>query len=85
MFDFPNQDPRDYFDSQQASALKSSRETHLAMESVKCSSTAQEAYHSVRGSISQIKSVGVIDPIVTPEVAFKVAEYLSNCNVKARF
>ncbi|XP_021604591.1 general transcription and DNA repair factor IIH subunit TFB1-1 isoform X2 [Manihot esculenta] len=71
-------DPRDYFDSQQACALKTSRDAPTGTEALNCSLSAQEAYGSLRDSISQIKVVGLNDPIVTPEVAMKVRSVLTH-------
>lgn len=39
---------------------------------MKCSFSKQEAYSSLRDAISEIKDMGLSDPIVHPEVAFKV-------------
>lgn len=39
---------------------------------MKCSLSRQEAYGSVRDAISEIKDMGLSDPIVNPEVALKV-------------
>lgn len=39
---------------------------------MKCSLSKQEAYRSVRDAISEIKNMGLSDPIVNPEVALKV-------------
>ncbi|KAJ4838255.1 hypothetical protein Tsubulata_011329 [Turnera subulata] len=66
-------DPRDYFDSQQASVLK----TSAGVETMKCSLSTREAYGSLRQSISHIKAAGLTDPIVTPEVALKVLSVLT--------
>ncbi|CAL1363202.1 unnamed protein product [Linum trigynum] len=65
-------DPRDYFDSQQASSFRTS------MEATKGSMSSQEAYGLLRESISQIKSVGMNHPIVAPEVAQKVLSVLTH-------
>ncbi|CAI0396360.1 unnamed protein product [Linum tenue] len=65
-------DPRDYFDSQQASSFRTS------MEATKGSMSSQEAYGLLRESISQIKSMGLNHPIVAPEVAQKVLSVLTH-------
>uniref|UniRef100_A0A2P2LR62 Uncharacterized protein MANES_02G224100 n=1 Tax=Rhizophora mucronata TaxID=61149 RepID=A0A2P2LR62_RHIMU len=70
-------DPRDYFDSQQASALKSPRDTLSGTEPLNLNLSSEEAYHSLRHSISQVKTMGLMDPVVTPEVALKVIKSLS--------
>ena len=71
MLSFGKQDARDYFDSQQANALKNSRDPSGKMESLG-SLSAQEAYGSVRDAISEMKAMGVSVPIINPEVALKV-------------
>ncbi|KAH9652542.1 General transcription and DNA repair factor IIH subunit TFB1-1 [Citrus sinensis] len=68
-------DAREYFDSQQANTLKASRD---AQASMKCSLSKQEAYRSVRDAISEIKDMGLSDPIVNPEVALKVYSGLTH-------
>lgn len=67
-----NQDPRDYFDSQQANALKTLGETQPGTKQMNCNLSAHEAYGSLREFISEIKRVRLTDPIVKPEVAIKV-------------
>ncbi|KAH9804449.1 General transcription and DNA repair factor IIH subunit TFB1-1 [Citrus sinensis] len=68
-------DAREYFDSQQANTLKASRDSQASM---KCSLSRQEAYGSVRDAISEIKDMGLSDPIVNPEVALKVYSGLTH-------
>lgn len=70
-------DPRDYFDSQQANALKTLGDTLAGSKQIKCSLSSQEAYGSLRGFISEIKSVGLSDPIVKPDIALKVLNGLT--------
>lgn len=67
-----NQDPRDYFDSQQVNALRTSGDELAGTEQIKCSLSSQEVYGSLRESISVIKAMGLKDPIVKPEVAHQV-------------
>ncbi|XP_038709323.1 general transcription and DNA repair factor IIH subunit TFB1-1-like isoform X2 [Tripterygium wilfordii] len=71
-------DPRDYFDSQQASLLRTSRDTLGGTEPLKCSLSTQDAYGSLRDSISNFKSVGLSIPIVNSEVAAKVFNALTH-------
>ncbi|KAJ6682760.1 TRANSCRIPTION INITIATION FACTOR IIH-RELATED [Salix koriyanagi] len=71
-------DPRDYFDSQQASALKTSRDTSIGTDPVRCTLSVEESYSSMRDSISHIKNTGLVDPVVTPEVAVKVLSVLTH-------
>ncbi|XP_059662334.1 general transcription and DNA repair factor IIH subunit TFB1-1 [Cornus florida] len=70
-------DPRDYFDSQQANALRTLGDTLAGMKQMKCRLSASEAYGSLRACISEIKTTGLTDPIVKPEVAFKVLNGLT--------
>ncbi|KAK7847071.1 general transcription and dna repair factor iih subunit tfb1-1, partial [Quercus suber] len=67
-------DPRDYFDSQQ---LKTSDDTRAGSEQLRCSLSSEEAYGSLRGSISEIKAMGLSDPVVRPEVAVMVLNGLT--------
>ncbi|KAK1398080.1 General transcription and DNA repair factor IIH subunit TFB1-1 [Heracleum sosnowskyi] len=64
--------PRDYFDSQPANAIKTLGELQSGSKHMKCILNAHEAFGSLRKSISEIKSLGLTDPIVKPEVAIKV-------------
>ncbi|KAK1399171.1 putative RNA polymerase II transcription factor B subunit 1-1 [Heracleum sosnowskyi] len=70
-------DPRDYFDSQQANAIKTLGESQSGSKHTKCILTAHEAYGSLRKSISEIKGLGLTDPIVKPEAAIKVFNELT--------
>ncbi|KAF3975337.1 hypothetical protein CMV_001406 [Castanea mollissima] len=67
-------DPRDYFDSQ---LLKISDDTRAGSEQLRCSLSSEEAYGSLRGSISEIKAMGLSDPVVRPEVAVMVLNGLT--------
>ncbi|TYI19000.1 hypothetical protein ES332_A07G133200v1 [Gossypium tomentosum] len=71
-------DPRDYFDSQQANALRSSGDALGEIEQIKCGLSTQEVYGSLRESISSIKAMGLKEPIVKPEVAHQVFDALTN-------
>ncbi|KAI3673906.1 hypothetical protein L6452_40036 [Arctium lappa] len=62
-------DPRDYFDSQQVQ-LGGTRQ-------VKSRLSTSEAYGSLRVFISEIRNIGLSDPIVKPEVALKVFNVLT--------
>ncbi|KAB1215124.1 putative RNA polymerase II transcription factor B subunit 1-1 [Morella rubra] len=70
-------DPRDYFDSQQANALKASDDSRAGTEQLRCSLSNEEAYGFLRGSISEIRSMGLNAPIVKPEVALAVLNGLT--------
>ncbi|KAM7499049.1 hypothetical protein LguiA_023463 [Lonicera macranthoides] len=65
-------DPREYFDSQQANAVKTLGDTLAGTKQMKRSMNTHEAYGSLRELISEIKAVGLSDPVVKPEVALKV-------------
>ncbi|KAI3698950.1 hypothetical protein L2E82_42887 [Cichorium intybus] len=61
-------DPRDYFDSQQVNAMNElAGRRHLKSRMNTC-----QAYGSLRGFISEIRSLGLSDPVVRPEVDVKV-------------
>ncbi|KAL6176387.1 hypothetical protein ACLB2K_053021 [Fragaria x ananassa] len=62
-------DPRDYFDTQQASALRTLDESRTGIEQTKHKLTTEEAYGSLKESISKIKSFGLSNSTVKPEVA----------------
>ncbi|WJX62774.1 hypothetical protein P8452_47734 [Trifolium repens] len=64
-------DPRDYFDSQQANAVKTLDDSLAGTEQTRCSLGYEEAYGSLRASISKIETKGLNDPLLSPEVALK--------------
>ncbi|XP_061337512.1 general transcription and DNA repair factor IIH subunit TFB1-1-like [Gastrolobium bilobum] len=70
-------DPRDYFDSQQVNAAKTLDDSQAGMEQIRCSLGSEEAYGSLRASISNIKAMGLRDPLFSPEVALKVLNGLT--------
>uniref|UniRef100_A0A7N0TZN6 BSD domain-containing protein n=1 Tax=Kalanchoe fedtschenkoi TaxID=63787 RepID=A0A7N0TZN6_KALFE len=70
-------DPREYFDSQQANALKTLGDTQAGSKQMKHSLSTHEAYGSLRNCINEIKSVGLRDPVVKPEVALQVLNGLT--------
>ncbi|KAK9268589.1 hypothetical protein L1049_000343 [Liquidambar formosana] len=78
-------DPRDYFDSQQANALKTLGDTLAGTKQVKCSLSTQEAYGSLREFIYEIKAIGLSDPVVKPEVALKVFNGLTQNISSAKY
>ncbi|GJY65742.1 general transcription and DNA repair factor IIH subunit TFB1-1 isoform X1 [Tanacetum coccineum] len=61
-------DPRDYFDSQQVNAANQEAGT----KQMKSRLSTSEAYGSLRVFISEIRTIGLSDPIVRPEVAVMV-------------
>ncbi|KAF8410904.1 hypothetical protein HHK36_003441 [Tetracentron sinense] len=70
-------DPREYFDSQQANAVKALGDTVAGTKEMNCSLSTKEAYGSLRGLISEMKVAGLSDPIVKPEVALKALNGLA--------
>ncbi|CAJ1976574.1 unnamed protein product [Sphenostylis stenocarpa] len=70
-------DPRDYFDSQQANAVKTLDDSQPGMQQMICSLGSEEAYASLRASISKIQATGLRDPFFSPEVALKVLHGLT--------
>lgn len=69
---FLHQDPREYFDSQQANALKALGDSGAGARPVSCNLRTEEAYNSLSEHISEIKAAGFSDPVVNPDVAVKV-------------
>ncbi|KAM7250048.1 hypothetical protein ACFE04_021931 [Oxalis oulophora] len=67
--------PRDYFDSQQASVLRNSRDGPNRVDPLNISK--EEAYGSLRNAISSIKASGLSNPLVKEEVASKVTSVLT--------
>ncbi|XP_062079065.1 general transcription and DNA repair factor IIH subunit TFB1-1-like isoform X2 [Humulus lupulus] len=78
-------DPRDYFDAQQANALKTLDDIRNKSEQTKCNLSIGEAYRSLRNSISEIKTVGLSNPIVKPEVALMVFNGLTQNISSSRY
>ncbi|RDX73630.1 putative RNA polymerase II transcription factor B subunit 1-1, partial [Mucuna pruriens] len=70
-------DPRDYFDSQQVNAVNTLDDSQAGMEQMTCSLGSEEAYGTLRASISKIKATGLRDPLFSPEVALKVLNGLT--------
>lgn len=67
-----HQDPREYFDCQQANALKSLCDSGARSKPTDCSLSFREAYISLAEQISEVKLKGLSDPVVQPEIALKV-------------
>ncbi|KAK4266275.1 hypothetical protein QN277_027222 [Acacia crassicarpa] len=65
-------DPREYFDSQQANAVKTLDHSQAGMDQTRCNLSSEEAYGFLKVSISKIKTLGISDPLVSPEIASKV-------------
>lgn len=64
-----NQDPRDYFESQQGNVVNEPRGAGTLKRNV------HEAYGSLKESILEIRTKGLRDPLIKPEVAFEVLFY----------
>lgn len=64
-----NQDPRDYFESQQGNVLNVSRGAKGLKRNV------HEAYGLLKESILEIRATGLSDPLIKPEVSFEVLFY----------
>lgn len=69
---FENQDPRDYFDSQQANAFKILGEDTTGTGKRKSAVNSREAFGSLRECISEVKSLGLHDPVVKSKDALQV-------------
>ncbi|KAK6133059.1 hypothetical protein DH2020_033214 [Rehmannia glutinosa] len=78
-------DPRDYFDSQQANALKALGDTGSGAKPLKSSVSSHEAYGSLRDLISDIRGTGLSEPIMNQEVALKVLGSLTQNISSTRF
>ncbi|KAL7615868.1 general transcription and DNA repair factor IIH subunit TFB1-3 [Lactuca sativa] len=73
-------DPRDYFDSQQqvvGMGMGMGDELGGGGRKFKSRMNTSETYASLRGFISEIKTLGLTDPVVRPEVAVKVLNGLT--------
>ncbi|KAF2560217.1 hypothetical protein F2Q70_00015728 [Brassica cretica] len=64
-------DPRDYFESQQGNVVNESRGAGTLKRNV------HEAYGSLKESILEIRTKGLSDPLIKPEVAFEVFRSLT--------
>ncbi|CAA0836430.1 Probable RNA polymerase II transcription factor B subunit 1-1 [Striga hermonthica] len=65
-------DPVEYFDSQQANALKALGDAASDGKSLKCNMNTSEAYGCLRDHVSKIRMTGLSKPISNPEISFKV-------------
>ncbi|CAN6441341.1 unnamed protein product [Victoria cruziana] len=75
-------DPREYFESQQASTLKALGESGADTKTSSCNLVTEEVYDSFRKQISLIQTVGLKNPIIQPDIAARVlsglTQHLSN-------
>lgn len=70
------QDPREYFDSQHANALKALGDSG-GMKSINCNMSTEEVYLYLRRQISEVKTRGLEIPVIQPEAALKVNFYFA--------
>ncbi|OWM83387.1 general transcription and DNA repair factor IIH subunit TFB1-1-like [Punica granatum] len=70
-------DPRDYFDSQQVNAVKILGEDAMGTAKRKSAANPRDAFGSLRKCISEVKSVGLRDPVVSSKDAFQVFNALT--------
>ncbi|KAJ8446773.1 hypothetical protein Cgig2_000784 [Carnegiea gigantea] len=71
-------DPRDYFYSQQANALRTLGEIATGAKPVNYHTSTREAYSYISKSISDIKSEGIHDSVVKSGIASKVLNSLTH-------
>lgn len=69
-------DPREYFDCQQANALKALGDGAAAVNP-NCSLNSEDAYVYLIEQISEVKLKGLNNPVVQPEIALKVLNGLN--------
>ncbi|CAI9115680.1 OLC1v1016655C1 [Oldenlandia corymbosa var. corymbosa] len=70
-------DPRDYFDSQQANALNTAAESDFCSTQLNFSIRPSLAYSWLNESITEIKTGGLADPLISSDVALKVFDSLN--------
>lgn len=70
-------DPREYFDSQQANALKALGDTGAGARSISCNLSTEEAYNHLRDQIADVKAAGFSNPVIKHDVAVKVINVLT--------
>ncbi|AAF79503.1 F20N2.15 [Arabidopsis thaliana] len=73
-----NQDPRDYFESQQGNVLNVPRGAKGLKRNV------HEAYGLLKESILEIRATGLSDPLIKPEVSFEVFSSLTRTIATAK-
>ncbi|XP_073272635.1 general transcription and DNA repair factor IIH subunit TFB1-1-like isoform X2 [Primulina huaijiensis] len=70
-------DPRDYFEFQHANALEPLGDASSGAYTVLRSVRSSEAYDSLRELISDVRGRGLKEPLMNPEVSFKVLNVLT--------
>ncbi|KAL6857033.1 hypothetical protein ACP4OV_018415 [Aristida adscensionis] len=70
-------DPRDYFDSQQANALRSLGGSNDGRKARNCSLSSDDAFHHLMDQISSIKVNKLNSPVIQSDVALKVLNELN--------
>ncbi|KAJ8424227.1 hypothetical protein Cgig2_029715 [Carnegiea gigantea] len=78
-------DPRGYFYSQRANALRTLGETAAGAKPVNCHVSTRGAYACTAESISDIKSVGIHDSMINAEIAVKVLNSLTHNVSSAKY
>ncbi|KAJ1703568.1 hypothetical protein LUZ63_003347 [Rhynchospora breviuscula] len=78
-------DPREYFDSQQANALRALGGTEFGTNSLDLNLSKEEVYLHLKEQISEAKSRGLRNPIIRPDTALKVFSGLSQHLSSTRF
>ncbi|KAH6795839.1 hypothetical protein C2S51_036825 [Perilla frutescens var. frutescens] len=78
-------DPRDYFDSQQANALKALGDAGSGTKPLRSSVSAGKAYESLRNVIYDIKGKGLNEPIMNQDIALKVLTGLTQSISSTKF
>ncbi|XP_073039548.1 general transcription and DNA repair factor IIH subunit TFB1-1-like [Primulina eburnea] len=70
-------DPRDYFEFQHANALEPLGDASSGAYTVLRSVRSSEAYDSLRELVSNVRERGLKEPLMNPEVSFKVLNVLT--------
>lgn len=73
LFCFGIKEPRDYFESQQGNVLNAPRVAGASKRNV------DDAYQSLKTSLVEMRIKGLSDPLIKPEVSFKVLLYSNMC------
>ncbi|GFP99115.1 probable RNA polymerase ii transcription factor b subunit 1-1 [Phtheirospermum japonicum] len=78
-------DPRDYFDSQQANAVKALGDAGSGAKPLNYNVSSREAYGSLKNLISNIRDTGLSEPVLSQEVALKVLSGLTQNISSSKF
>lgn len=77
---FSYQDPRDYFDSQQANALASFGSSNDGRKVRNRTLSTDDVFHHLRDQISDIEINKLNCPVIEPEVSLKVNSFINKIN-----